>query len=300
MQRSVERILTTHAGSLPRPDDLARLMRQKQEGTVVSEAELEEQVSAAVAEVVRRQSETGIDVVSDGEMGKPGFVNYITERLSGFGGESSFPPMGDLADFPEYASELFERRGARIRYPRCEGPVEVQDLDGVRRDIQHLRAALGDLDVAEAFLPAASPGVIVQDFDNAYYPSREEYLHAVADAMRQEYRLIIEEGLLLQIDCPDLAMTRHVHFQDATAEEFESAIRENVEALNHALEGIPPEQVRIHVCWGNYPGPHHHDVPLRDIIQIVLGVNAEGIYVEAANPRHQHEWAMWEDVELPA
>lgn len=300
MQRSVERILTTHAGSLPRPDDLARLMRQKQEGTGVSEAELEEQVSAAVADAVRRQHEAGIDVVSDGEMGKPGFVNYITERLSGFGGESSFPPMGDLADFPEYADELFERRGARIRYPRCEGPVAIRDLDGARRDIQHFRAALENLDVAEAFLPAASPGVIVQDFDNAYYDSREEYLHAVADAMGQEYRLIIDEGFLLQIDCPDLAMTRHIHYRDASAKEFESAIRQNVEALNHALDGIAPEQVRIHVCWGNYPGPHHHDVPLREIIDIVLDVKAEGIYVEAANPRHQHEWAMWEDVELPA
>jgi 5-methyltetrahydropteroyltriglutamate--homocysteine methyltransferase len=271
--------------------------RQRDEGEV--DAAFADSVAGAVRAVVRRQADAGVDVVSDGEMGKPGFTTYVEERLSGFGGESPFPPMRDLADFPEYAAELFERRGAHIHSPRCEGPVSLRSTEGVERDIANLRAALADVDVAEAFLPAASPGVIVQDFVNAYYPTREEYLAAVADAMRDEYRAIVDAGFVLQVDCPDLAMGRHLHFADAPIAEFRSEIRRNVEALNHALEGIPPERVRVHVCWGNYPGPHHRDVPLRDIVDVVFEVKAEAVYVEGANPRHAHEWKLFEEVRLP-
>jgi 5-methyltetrahydropteroyltriglutamate--homocysteine methyltransferase len=207
--------------------------------------------------------------------------------------------MRDLADFPEYAAELFERRGAVIHSPRCEGPVALRSTEGVERDIGNLLHALDAVDVAEAFLPAASPGVIVQDFVNAYYPTREEYLYAVADAMRAEYRAIADAGLVLQVDCPDLAMGRHVHFADVEIAEFRDEIRRNVEALNDALDGIPSDRVRVHVCWGNYPGPHHRDVPLRDIVDIVLGANADAVYVEGANPRHGHEWTVFEQLGLP-
>jgi 5-methyltetrahydropteroyltriglutamate--homocysteine methyltransferase len=292
VERGAERILTTHAGSLPRPPSLVDALRARQ-------ARLDPAIRDAVAEAVERQARIGIDVVSDGEMGKPGFTTYVEERLTGFGGESPFPPMRDLAEFPEYAAELYERRGAQIHSPRCEGPVAPRGSDGVERDVANLRAALGSVDVADAFVPAASPGVIVQDFVNAYYPTRDEYLEAVADAMRPEYRAIVEAGFVLQVDCPDLAMGRHLHFADLAIDEFRREIRKNVDALNGALEGIPPDRVRVHVCWGNYPGPHHRDVPLREIVDVVLEVNADGVYVEGANPRHAHEWTVFEDVRLP-
>ncbi len=299
MNRSTGRILTTHAGSLPRPPELVEALRARQQGAAGAEDMFARSVREAVAEVVGRQAAAGIDVVSDGEMGKPGFTTYVEERLTGFGGESPFPPMRDLADFPEYAAELFARRGAHIHAPRCEGPVALRSTEGVDGDVANLLAALDGADVTEAFVPAASPGVIVQDFVNAYYSTREEYLYAVAEAMRAEYRAIVDAGLVLQVDCPDLAMGRHLHFADVGIEEFRAEIRRNVEALNHALDGISPERVRIHVCWGNYPGPHHHDVPLRDIVDVVFDVHAEAVYLEGANPRHAHEWRIFEDVRLP-
>lgn len=295
---SAVEIRTTHTGSLPRPPELVELLVARQAGAV-DEAELNARVDAAVEEAVARQVQVGIAVVSDGEMGKPGFHSYVGERLSGFGGESPFPPMRDLEDFPDYAAELYERRGARIHTPRCEGPVRARGTVEVERDVARLAAAARRAGAADAFVPAASPGVIVQDFVNAYYPTREEYLHDVAEAMRPEYAAIVEGGLALQVDCPDLAMGGHVHYADASPEEFRRAIRENVEALNAALEGLPAERIRVHVCWGNYPGPHHRDVPLREIVDVVLGVRAGAVSFEAANPRHAHEWRVFEDVEVP-
>jgi 5-methyltetrahydropteroyltriglutamate--homocysteine methyltransferase len=299
VKRSSDRVLTTHAGSLPRPPELVAAIRARQRGGGGDEVAFAESVRAAVADAMRRQAAAGLDVVSDGEMGKPGFTTYVEERLTGFGGESPFPPMRDLAEFPEYAAELFDRRGAFIHSPRCEGPVTLRSTEGVERDIANLHDALAEVDVAEAFLPAASPGVIVQDFVNAYYPTREEYLYAVADAMSTEYRAIVDAGLVLQVDCPDLAMGRHLHFADVGIDEFRAEMRRNVDALNHALEGIPPDRVRIHVCWGNYPGPHHRDVPLREIVDIVFDVRADGVYVEGANPRHAHEWRVFEEFRPP-
>lgn len=292
------RIRTTHTGSLPRPSDLVEALVARQAGGGPADGELAARVDAAVEEAVARQARIGIDVVSDGELGKPGFHSYVAERLTGFGGESPFPPMRDLEDFPEYAAELYERRGARIHTPRCVGPVRARDTGAVERDVARLRAA-ADRAGVEAFMPAASPGVIVQDFVDEHYGTREEYLWDVARAMQPEYRAIVEGGLLLQVDCPDLAMGRHVHYADATAEEFRAAIGANVEALNAALEGLPRERVRVHVCWGNYPGPHNHDVPLREIVDVVLGIRAGWLSFEAANPRHAHEWRVFEDVSLP-
>ncbi|HET7145897.1 MAG TPA: cobalamin-independent methionine synthase II family protein [Gaiellaceae bacterium] len=295
----MSRIRTTHTGSLPRPADLVEALVARQTGGGPSDDELHARVDEAVAEAVARQVQIGIDVVSDGEMGKPGFHSYVAERLTGFGGESPFPPMQDLEDFPEYAAELYQRRGARIHTPRCIGPVSPRDTGAVERDVDRLRAAARDAGAGDAFMPAASPGVIVQDFVNEHYETREEYLWDVAQAMQPEYRAIVEGGLLLQVDCPDLAMGRHVQYADAALEDFRAAIRQNVEALNAALEGLPRERVRLHVCWGNYPGPHHRDVPLRDIVDVVLGAHAGAISFEAANPRHGHEWRVFEELELP-
>lgn len=295
----MSRILATHTGSLPRPPGLVEALVARQGGGGPGDDELAAQVDAAVAEAVERQARIGIDVVSDGEMGKPGFHSYVAERLTGFGGESPFPPMRDLEDFPEYAAELYQRRGARIHTPRCIGPVRSRGTEAVERDVARLRDAAQRAGAADAFVPAASPGVIVQDFVNEHYATREEYLWDVARAMQPEYRAIVEGGLLLQVDCPDLAMGRHVHYADAGLEEFREAIRQNVEALNAALEGLPEERVRLHVCWGNYPGPHHLDVPLREIVDVVLGAHAGAISFEAANPRHAHEWRVFEDVAVP-
>jgi 5-methyltetrahydropteroyltriglutamate--homocysteine methyltransferase len=292
-------IRTTHTGSLPRPADLVEAIVARQSGGGPGDDEFAARVDEAVAEAVARQVQIGIDVVSDGELGKPGFHSYVAERLTGFGGESPFPPMRDLEDYPEYAAELYQRRGARIHTPRCIGPVRAQDTTAVERDVTRLRDAAGEAGASDAFVPAASPGVIVQDFVNDHYATREEYLHDVAEAMRPEYRAIVDGGLLLQVDCPDLAMGRHVQYADAGLDEFRAAIRQNVDALNGALEGLPRERVRLHVCWGNYPGPHHRDVPLREILDVVLEANAGAITFEAANPRHAHEWRVFEDVDLP-
>jgi 5-methyltetrahydropteroyltriglutamate--homocysteine methyltransferase len=289
---------TTHGGSLPRPDDVTKLVNGLGEADV-PDNQRQARIAGAVSDVVKHQIEVGVDFVSDGEMSKPGFVNYISDRLTGFGGESPFPPMGDLADFPEYAAELHERRGARMALPACVGPIEYRGQDAVKRDIANLRAALEGQEVKGAFIPSAAPGTIVQDFANKHYPSQDEYLRAVAGAMAQEYRAITNAGFRLQVDAPDLAMSRHIHYRDAPLEDFLGAMRDHVDALNEALSGIPPEQVRVHVCWGNYPGPHHLDVPLRDIIDVIFTVQAGAIYIEAANPRHEHEWTVFESTNLP-
>jgi 5-methyltetrahydropteroyltriglutamate--homocysteine methyltransferase len=285
------RIRTTHAGSLPRPEAFV-------ETILAGGRPGDDDVAAAVRDAVRRQVEVGIDVVSDGEMSKTGFHTYVGDRLSGFGGRSPWPRWADIADFPDYAAKVSAPRAAVPR-PRCEGPIAVKDPEAAHRDVANLRAAVAENGGRDAFIAAVSPGVIAHGLANDYYATHEEYLFALADALAHEYRAITEGGLLLQVDCPDLAMVRHGPFADAPLEEFRSAIALNVEALNHALEGIPPERVRVHVCWGNYPGPHHRDVPLRDIVDVVLRVRAEAIYVEGANPRHAHEWAVWEEVELP-
>lgn len=265
----------------------------------MTDEEREAQYRNAVADVVRRQSELGLSVISDGEMSKPGFATYVPERLTGFSGTSPYPPMGDLADFPEYAADLQRRRGASMRFPACEGPVHYRGKDAVQRDIDNLIAALDGRSDSTAFMPAVAPGTVVQNFNNRHYDSDQEYLEAVAGAMAQEYRAIADAGLTLQVDAPDLAMSRHIHYRDASIDEFRQVMRLRIEALNRALAGIPPARVRVHVCWGNYPGPHHLDVPLREILAELLQLNAATLYLEAANPRHEHEWTVFQDVSLP-
>jgi 5-methyltetrahydropteroyltriglutamate--homocysteine methyltransferase len=298
--RSADRFLTTHTGSLPRASELVRTMFAKEEGVPVDRGRLAAHVRSAVADVVRRQAEAGIDVVNDGELSKPSYATYIKDRLAGFGGTSQSLRYQDLVDFPELERKVFGDPGrSRRRTPACTGPIAVADRDAARIDAENLTAALGEVDVRASFMSAASPGVIELFFRNDHYASREEYLYAIADAMRDEYQAVVAAGHILQIDCPDLAMGRHIEFAGLDLEEFRAQARLNVEVLNHALRDIPPERLRMHVCWGNYEGPHHHDVPLADIIDIVFDARPSAISFEAANPRHAHEWRLFEEVKLP-
>ncbi|HEV8311166.1 MAG TPA: cobalamin-independent methionine synthase II family protein [Methylomirabilota bacterium] len=300
MRRSTARFLTTHTGSLPRPDDLVRMMFAKEEGVPVDRAALAIRIRSAVAEVVRRQGEAGLDIVNDGELSKPSYATYVKDRLAGFGGTSQALQYRDLVDFPELAKRVFGDPGrARRRTPACTGPVGVRDAQAALTDAENLKAALESVPVEEAFLTAASPGVISLFFRNDHYPSHEAYLSAIAEAMRPEYEAVVRAGFLLQVDCPDLAMGRHIQFAGLSLEEFRKMARLHVEALDHALANIPADRIRMHVCWGNYEGPHHYDVPLQDIIDVVLAARPSGISFEAANPRHAHEWRVFERVRLP-
>jgi 5-methyltetrahydropteroyltriglutamate--homocysteine methyltransferase len=300
MRRSTERFLTTHTGSLPRPPDLIRTMFAKEEGVPVDPAALGERIRAAVAEVVRKQADAGVDVVNDGEMSKPSYATYIKDRLGGFGGASQPLEYRDLVDFPDLARRVFGDPGrSRRKTPACTGPIEVRDAEAAPIDAENLRSAVAAVDVQEAFMSAASPGVIALFFRNDHYASREEYLFAIAEAMRHEYEAVAAAGIVLQIDCPDLAMGRHIQFASESIEEFRKEARLNVEALNHALANIPPDRLRMHLCWGNYEGPHHYDVPLAEIIDVVLEARPSALSFEAANPRHAHEWTVFERVRLP-
>jgi 5-methyltetrahydropteroyltriglutamate--homocysteine methyltransferase len=300
MKRSTERFLTTHTGSLPRPDDLIRMMYAKEEGVPVDPAALAARVRAAVAEVVGKQVAAGIDIVNDGEMSKPSYATYVKDRLAGFGGTGNTFVYQDLADFPALAKRVFGDPGrSRRKTPACNGPIGVRDPEAAREDAGNLTAALAQTPATEAFMSAASPGVVSLFFRNDYYPSQEAYLFAIADAMRTEYETVAAAGIVLQIDCPDLAMGRHIQYADLSLEEFRKRAAMHIEALNHALANIPPERLRIHLCWGNYEGPHHHDVPLASIIDLVFRARPQAISFEAANPRHAHEWTLFETVRLP-
>ena len=298
MERSTKRILTTHTGSLPRPPDLLEMVRARESGQPVEAQGLAVRVRSAVADVVRKQLDTGIDVVSDGEFGKPGFSVYVAERLEGFGGLNTEPRIrAEAKEFPEWSRQ--PSTGASFKRPFCVGPVSYRGKHAVETDIENLTSALGNGSAAEGFLPSASLGVIEYTLINRHYPSLEAYLFALADAMKEEYQAITKAGLIVQIDAPDNAMDRSVSFHSRTLEEYRKAQAIRVEALNHALEGIPQEQIRYHICWGNFEGPHTHDVALRDIIDLVLKVRAGAYVVEACNPRHAHEWQVWQDVKLP-
>jgi 5-methyltetrahydropteroyltriglutamate--homocysteine methyltransferase len=301
MQRSADRILTTHTGSLPRPEDLIRTMFAKEEGVPVDAAALAGHIRSAVAEVVRRQVAAGLDVVNDGEFSKPSYATYVKDRLTGFGGASHPLQYRDLVDFPGMARRVFGDPGrARRRTPACTGPIALRDPEAARADVANLQAALPHVTVREAFMTAASPGVISLFFRNDHYPSHEAYLYAIADAMRHEYEAVAAAGFVLQVDCPDLAMGRHIQFADLSVEEFRKMARLHLAALDHALAKVPPDRVRLHLCWGNYEGPHHYDVPLADVIDLALAARPGAVSFEGANPRHAHEWRVFERVKLPA
>ena len=300
MKRSTDRFLTTHTGSLPRPDDLIRMMYAKEEGVPVDATALSERVAAAVDEVVHKQAAAGVDIVNDGEMSKPSYATYIKDRLSGFGGTGNTFVYQDLADFPSLAKRVFGDPGrSRRKTPACNAAIGVRDPRAAEVDVDHLRAALATVDTQEAFLTAASPGVVSLFFRNEHYPSEEAYLFAIADAMRQEYETIARAGIILQIDCPDLGMGRHIQHADLSLAEWRKKAQLHVEALDHAVANIPPAQLRMHLCWGNYEGPHHCDVPLADVIDIVFRARPSAIAIEAANPRHAHEWKLFETLKLP-
>jgi len=300
MQRSSERFLITHTGSLPRPDDLIRTMYAKEEGVPVEPAALEYRVRRAVAEVVEKQIAAGVDLVNDGELSKPSYATYIKDRLNGFGGTGNTFVYQDVHEFPRLEQKVFGDPGrSRRKTPACNAPISVRDADAAQTDVAHLKAALAGKKVAGAFMSAASPGVVSLFFRNDYYKDFESYIFAIADAMRQEYETVARAGFVLQIDCPDLAMGRHIQYADLDLAGFRKRAQLHVAALNQAVANIPAEQLRMHLCWGNYEGPHHHDVPLSDIIDIVFSAKPNAISLEAANPRHAHEWNVFERVKLP-
>jgi 5-methyltetrahydropteroyltriglutamate--homocysteine methyltransferase len=278
MIRSTDRFLTTHTGSLPRPDDLIRMMYAKEEGVPVEREALAARVRAAVSEVVRKQADAGIDLVNDGEMSKPSYATYVKDRLAGFGGTGNTFVYQDLAQFPNLAKRVFGDPGrSRRKTPACNAPVQVRDPAAATTDVGNLKAALAEVRRTEAFMSAASPGVVSLFFRNDYYPSQEAYLFAIAEAMRHEYEAVANAGIVLQIDCPDLAMGRHIQYADLSLADFRKRAGMHVQALNHALANIAPEQLRMHLCWGNYEGPHHCDVALADIIDIVFAARPSAI-----------------------
>ena len=300
MKRSTERFLTTHTGSLPRPPDLIKAMFAKEEGVPVEPRALSERIAQAVAEVVRKQAESGIDIVDDGEMSKPSYATYIKDRLAGFGGEGNTFVYQDLAEFPSLAKRVFGDPGrSRRKTPACNAPIAVRDAGAAREDVAHLQAAAREVKVEETFLTAASPGVVSLFFRNEHYPSEEAYVFAIAEAMRHEYETIANAGIVLQIDCPDLGMGRHIQYADLPLAEWRKKAQMHVEALNHAVANIPADRLRMHLCWGNYEGPHHCDVPLADVIDLVFRAKPMAVALEAANPRHAHEWKIFETVKLP-
>jgi 5-methyltetrahydropteroyltriglutamate--homocysteine methyltransferase len=300
MQRSTDRILTTHVGSLPRSQAVTDVVFARERDEVRDVAADDAVISAAVADVVRQQVATGIDVVSDGEMSKISYATYIAKRFSGFAGDTPREPGQDLVEFPGLLTKLAERGStAKYRRPRCVAEVKVADTEPLRIDIRNLRAAAGVARPLATFMNAASPGVIALFQPNDHYRTQDEYLTALAEALRTEYEAIAAAGIILQIDAPDLAMGRHTMYRDRSVEEFEKLAARHIEVLNHALRNVPASQVRMHVCWGNYEGPHHHDVPMERLLPIVLKANVQGLLFEGANPRHAHEWTVFRDAKIP-
>ncbi|MCZ6615284.1 MAG: cobalamin-independent methionine synthase II family protein [Chloroflexi bacterium] len=298
MKRSGKKILTTHTGSLPRPRDLLDLVDAKEKGDLLDLERFDASARAAVARIVEMQADTGLDVVSDGEQSKPGYATYAKDRLTGFEGESTVRMQIDLEEFPEFSSQATARY-QYVKRPACNGPIAWKDFGAVQKDIVNLKSAIKETPVEEAFMTAASPGVIALFLNNEYFPSEEDYLYALAEVMRDEYRAIVEAGFVLQIDCPDLAMGRNSQFAHLSLEDFRKVVELHVEVLNYALEDIQPEQTRLHLCWGNREGPHHYDIPIKDIIDLVLRARPAAISFPASNPRHAHEWKVWRDVKLP-
>lgn len=300
MNRSTERILTTHVGSLPRGPAVLELLYKKENGEPYDAAAFDAAVAAAVDDVVAKQVAVGIDIVSDGETSKVGYATYIKDRLSGFAGHHPRPPHLDLAPYPEFREAMTRMIGKQtFKRAGCVGPVELVDRGAMQKDLANLRAALKRHPAHGAFMNAASPGVISAFQGNRYYSTHEAYVDAIAAAMKPEYDAIASAGFVLQLDCPDLAMARHTGFQELDEKEFLRRAEAQVEALNHAVRDIPAEAMRMHICWGNYEGPHDHDIALEKILPIVLKAKPAGILFEAANPRHRHEWTVWRDAKLP-
>lgn len=302
MKHSTERILTTHVGSMPRPQYVVDQLFAQDRGENYQPAAFDEVMTRAVAEVAHKQVDAGVDIISDGEMSKISYATYIRHRLTGF--EIAEVPRAtprDLDDYPAYRDRIAQEGGTpKYHRPVVRGPIAIKDFEPLHKDIANLKAAAAAAGATEAFMNAASPGVIAVFQPNEYYTNEDEYLAALAAVMKVEYETIVNAGLILQVDCPDLAMGRHIRFRHDDLATFKAAARRQVEALNAALADVPADRVRMHLCWGNYEGPHHHDVDLREIMTIVLSAKPQAIQFEAANPRHQHEWAIWADAKIPA
>ena len=301
MQHSSDRILTTHVGSLPRPQAVVDHLFAEDQGTAHNPSEFDAVMRDAVMEVVAKQVAAGIDIVSDGEMSKISYATYVRHRLTGFEiGDMPRATPRDLDDFPDYKDRLAKMGGTpKYHRPICCGPIAVKTMEPLRKDIANMTAAVKAAGAREGFMNAASPGVIAVFQPNTHYKTQEAYLGALADAMRPEYEAITKAGLILQIDAPDLAMGRHIRFRDVDDAEFLRNAWLQVEALNHALANVPADRVRIHLCWGNYEGPHHYDIGLEKIIDVVLAAKAQAILFEGANPRHSHEWEVWKAAKIP-
>jgi 5-methyltetrahydropteroyltriglutamate--homocysteine methyltransferase len=295
------RILTTHVGSLPRPQDVVDVVFAEDRGEAVDRAEYDRVIGEAVRDRVQHQVQAGIDFVSDGEMSKIGYATYIRHRLSGFEvGDVPRATPADLDAYPRFRDRLAQQGGsARYLRPICRGPITYEHREPVQRDLARLKAAIEGQPVAGAFMNAPSPGIIALFQPNEYYGTLEEYLEAIGEAMKVEYEAIVAAGVQLQIDAPDLAMGRHIMYRDRSDEEFVASVERHVEAINRALADVPPERVRMHLCWGNYEGPHHLDIALEKIIDVILRAKPATILFEAANPRHAHEWAVWREASIP-
>jgi 5-methyltetrahydropteroyltriglutamate--homocysteine methyltransferase len=300
METSRERILTTHVGSLPRPPELKQLLVSKDQGQPYDKEALDRLTREAVRDIVRRQAQTGIDIVNDGEMSKPGYSTYIADRLSGFAGHEPAKPRLDTRDHPNFLAAYERMTGANVaRRAVCVAPVAVRDREPLAQDIANLRDALAQVSAVEGFMTAASPGLVPVFQTNRHYPTHEAYVEAIAAAMQEEYEAIVNAGFVLQLDCPDLAMAHHTSFQELSEEDFLKRAAFHVEVLNHAVRNIPADRMRIHICWGNYEGPHDHDIAFAKVAPILIKSKPQALVVEAANPRHEHECTVWQETKLP-
>jgi 5-methyltetrahydropteroyltriglutamate--homocysteine methyltransferase len=301
MKTSQDRILTTHVGSLPRPPELKALLVAKDQSQPYDKAALDRLTRQAVIDIVRRQAQTGIDIVNDGEMSKPGYSTYVADRLSGFAGHEPAMPRLDTREHPNFLAAYERMTGAMniARRAVCVGPVAVRDREPLEHDLANLKDALGQVQVAEGFMTAASPGLVPVFQTNRHYPSHEAYVEAIAAAMQDEYEAIVKAGFVLQLDCPDLAMARHTSFQELGEAEFLKRAAFHVDVLNNALRNVPADRARIHICWGNYEGPHDHDIAFAKVAPILVKAKPQALVVEAANPRHAHEWTVWQNVKFP-
>ena len=298
MINSTDRILTTHVGSLPRSQAVTDTVFAQEQGEEVDNAAAI--IRDAVDDVVARQVATGVDIVSDGEMSKISYATYIKDRITGFDGDSDRSPPSDLEEFPGFLQRQASSGGTpTYRRPCCVGDIKVKDMGPVGEDIDNMLAAMSIHPPSEGFMNAASPGVIALFQPNKHYPTHEAYLEALANAMAAEYKAIVDAGLVLQLDSPDLGLGRHMLFKDKPEEEYQLCAAQHVDALNHALQGIPKDRVRLHVCWGNYEGPHHHDAPMELVLPIALRANVGAILFESSNPRHAHEWEVFANTDLP-
>ena len=300
MRMSTDRILTSHVGSLPRPQDVVDLLFAQDREEAYDPRHFDQVMRDRVREVIQLQKEAGVDIPSDGEMAKISYATYIRHRLTGFEGDSQRPTPQDLDDFPEYRDKLVkEGHSATYKRPVCKGPIKVKSMDPLNADISRMKEGLVKNGIAEGFMNAVSPGTVAVFQPNEYYPSHEQYMTALAEAMREEYETIVKSGLLLQLDCPDLAMGRHSRFKHLTEEEFLRHAEVQVEALNHALANVPADRVRLHICWGNYEGPHTHDIPLTKVLPILLKAKPQAYLIEGSNPCHEHEYEVWQTHKLP-